>query len=837
MKRCAGWNCLVIATICAALGSVASAQKEIRADGSASPATVPERVSPAQAVVFEVNRPWLTAADWDSNTPPAAFGMQTIHEPGDAPAGHPRFSVVDANAKSLWVYRAGTPVDLQKYPILSIRYEAWNTNPNASYVLRLVHGTGGEDKTLMHVFKGSELVADGQQHELAKDLRELNAANSLLVIGVGLSSNEQGNASFDLLDLRLSAPPDAPNDAPPNEQAIPFLVVDLAGAPVRQARLTLDAERRNFARSARSRDDGTARVRPVGNESGKHMLRVEGEMLVPVELSGLEAPTDPSEPLKIVMQPASFYGGILHDDDGKAIPNATIMLRPVAQKQVDRVNLGLDQNVITDSRGRWTSPALPTDKEMFSIAISRRNAGGATEVRDTLPQEVRLAATTLDDLRKQISDADGGVAYAPASEMKPRAQAIAAASAPASAPALEVSRGKATSRPVTIQTADDTSITGGLVNLHDDQLTVAIKSNEQKTIPLRDVLEMTFQPSSTTTPAPKPTTGPVNLKDARVQLANGDRLNASVLGWADQRVVVQPAVNPSAKLQLPVNQLAELWCGTSDQVKKAAALKEQAGLEDIAFAAKEDQVLAVHGVAAGIDGDSLSFRFGGQDRKIALNRLVGVIFARQDLLTESALEQIIALPADQTISGAIVSMDASNVTLRSRWGDTIPLPLDLVSKITCRNGRVVYLSDLKPASVEQVPYFDRMLTYRADQSLDGKSLVLSDGTYRHGIAVHSRCVLGYDLGGKYDEFRCKVGFQQPEGKLGEAVVRVLGDGKMLFEKSDARGDHPPFEISAKLVGVQRLTLEVDFGKGQDVGDRVIWANARVLRAATAAGNN
>src|SRR5207248_1882382 len=161
----------------------------------------------------------------------------------------------------------------------------------------------------------------------------------------------------------------------------------------------------------------------------------EGEMLVAVELSGIEAPTDPSEPLKIVMQPASFYGGILRDDDGKAISNATITVRPVAQKQVDGVNLALDQNIIADSRGRWTSPPLPTDKEMFTIGISHRSAGGATELRQTLPQEVRLAATTLDDLRKQISDADGGVAYAPATESKPQAQAVAAASAPdASAP-------------------------------------------------------------------------------------------------------------------------------------------------------------------------------------------------------------------------------------------------------------------------------------------------------------------------------------------------------------------------------------------------------------------
>ena len=36
--------------------------------------------------------------------------------------------------------------------------------------------------------------------------------------------------------------------------------------------------------------------------------------------------------------------------------------------------------------------------------------------------------------------------------------------------------------------------------------------------------------------------------------------------------------------------------------------------------------------------------------------------------------------------------------------------------------------------------------------------------------------------------------------------------------------------SLKIAGVQRLTLEVDFGKNEDTGDRVVWANPRVLRA-------
>jgi hypothetical protein len=158
-----------------------------------------------------------------------------------------------------------------------------------------------------------------------------------------------------------------------------------------------------------------------------------------------------------------------------------------------------------------------------------------------------------------------------------------------------------------------------------------------------------------------------------------------------------------------------------------------------------------------------------------------------------------------------------------------------VTRIRSVNGRLTYLSDLKPATVDQVPYFDRMLPYQVNRSLTGGKLKLSDGEYPRGIAVHSRTVLTYDLAGQYEEFKTKVGFQQPEGKLGRCTIRVRGDDKTLYEDLDARGDAPkPADLSLKIPGVQRLTLEVDFGQSEDTGDRVVWANSRVLRAAAAA---
>src|ERR1019366_4267583 len=81
-----------------------------------------------------------------------------------------------------------------------------------------------------------------------------------------------------------------------------------------------------------------------------------------------------------------------------------------------------------------------------------------------------------------------------------------------------------------------------------------------------------------------------------------------------------------------------------------------------------------------------------------------------------------------------------------------------ITTIDFVNGRVSSLCDLKPKTVEQTPYFSRVIPYRIDHSLTGGPLVLQDGSINRGIAVHSRCVLSYELTGDVDRFKTKLGF-------------------------------------------------------------------------------
>jgi len=187
------------------------------------------------------------------------------------------------------------------------------------------------------------------------------------------------------------------------------------------------------------------------------------------------------------------------------------------------------------------------------------------------------------------------------------------------------------------------------------------------------------------------------------------------------------------------------------------------------------------------------------------------------------------LLSGERVSGHWRGLDDGAIVLQPLWGGELRIALDKLEKITMRNGRLLYLTDLAPAAVEMVPYFDRVWPHRINTSLGGKPLQLIDAKPARGIAVHSRTVLHYDIAGPYERFRSKLGFQQPEGKQGNVDVRVLGDGKTLFEQRGVRGDQPSIDIDVAITGVSRLSLEVDFGEHHDVADRVVWADPRLLR--------
>jgi len=290
-----------------------------------------------------------------------------------------------------------------------------------------------------------------------------------------------------------------------------------------------------------------------------------------------------------------------------------------------------------------------------------------------------------------------------------------------------------------------------------------------------------------------------------------------------------------AELKLPTVALRGLafeGVGSPTGRQQFEAKLAEPAAEDTAVVVGRDQAISqVTGTAHSLMAGKLGFTFEGQDRSINQARLVGLVFAAQPRKgSQAAPYQLVTLLSGDVLAGTWTSLNDAELTLDTTWGGKLALARATVGKIAFRNGKVAYLSDLEPETVEEVAYFGRLMNYRRDQALDGSPLKLANKPVAKGLAVHSRSVLTYALAGEYQSFKCLVGFDESARGRGRVVCRVLGDGKELFAESDLKATAEPKPIEVEIAGVKQLSLEVDFGAAEDTGDRVIWAEPRVFRA-------
>jgi hypothetical protein len=164
-------------------------------------------------------------------------------------------------------------------------------------------------------------------------------------------------------------------------------------------------------------------------------------------------------------------------------------------------------------------------------------------------------------------------------------------------------------------------------------------------------------------------------------------------------------------------------------------------------------------------------------------------------------------------------------------------PLAAVARLDFSRGKVVYLSDLKPDSVQWVPFFGmgRELPTRAawyaprqDQNLQSGPLQIDGKRYAKGLAMHSRTELVYRLADRYRRFVAVVGIDDTARPRGNVRLVISGDDRVLFEAVVAGTDVPkPIELD--MTGVRRLSILADFGDDLDVGDHLDLCEARLLK--------
>ena len=241
-------------------------------------------------------------------------------------------------------------------------------------------------------------------------------------------------------------------------------------------------------------------------------------------------------------------------------------------------------------------------------------------------------------------------------------------------------------------------------------------------------------------------------------------------------------------------------------------------------------VRSVSGKVTSLDDTTLTFMFRGEERTITRDRIVGLVFKHDSRPAplQPGMHQMLLLQGGQSLPCKVNSID-KHVTFELLGGGKATPPREAVRAIRIENGRRIDLTRLKPNAEEAIPYFGLKLPHKVNTDFSGKPIKLYDEkTYERGLAVHSKSRLHYKLKPNCERFQAKLGLLNPGGKLGNITARVLGDGKVLWEQDNITAQSGVVDVDVPLELVERLVLEIDFGEGQNVGDRAAWVAPRLI---------
>ena len=302
--------------------------------------------------------------------------------------------------------------------------------------------------------------------------------------------------------------------------------------------------------------------------------------------------------------------------------------------------------------------------------------------------------------------------------------------------------------------------------------------------------------------------------------------------WTPDKLVINvPLAGQTHPVEAPVEMLHEIWTTPVVlQELKVDRAQEPASLDSVYVKGPDGKTIQrVSGKSFGREGDSLQFEHEGEKRSLKMDRVVGVVFHSRRAAPLSSPGLLTVSGGHQFPGELVQAKRHDKVVFQTLWGQEMTWPYDRVVRLDVRNGRSQWLADLQPSSEELIPFFDRTLTWTSNKALGGAPLQIEEKVYSSGICVHSKTVLTYDLHGEYNQFQSDLGLQHDTGSLGNVDVWVLLDGKEIYQKTGLNQAAGKQAVSVDLTGGQTLTLEVDFGEDQDVGDHVTWGDAKLRK--------
>jgi hypothetical protein len=287
-------------------------------------------------------------------------------------------------------------------------------------------------------------------------------------------------------------------------------------------------------------------------------------------------------------------------------------------------------------------------------------------------------------------------------------------------------------------------------------------AGKEGTLQAADVVEIVLnggRAGATSKPAPD---------DIEITLTSGDVLFGKVGAKSEEGVqLISPAFSdPLVKF----GQIRALVF-TANRANLPLRLPDKADAVDIIFTQTGDRA---EGTVLSISKAGVVYKSKRLETEITVpvEKMAGVWMIELESPPKEPISlHATVLTADgSSIRGEIQSLKEGALTLKDFYGTVHKIPANLLSGIYMKNGRVVYLSDMKPTVVDEDANYirgakrspsDLDFPFQRDRNARGGKLVVGGVEHRKGVGVRARSMLAYDLAGGFKRFQSMLGWMRP----------------------------------------------------------------------------
>jgi len=376
-----------------------------------------------------------------------------------------------------------------------------------------------------------------------------------------------------------------------------------------------------------------------------------------------------------------------------------------------------------------------------------------------------------------------------------------------------------------LTTLDGKKSTGDIVSIDDKQVVFKAKGgNETFELTKLSAIDISARSSDT----------PIGTKCLEVELVDGSQFRCAEFKIKNKTAILT-LLSPKITVELPASLLLYMVRDLSDPKinQTFRGILSKRGKRDIWIIQKGEALDGVNGTFGDGDakGETINFEFEatGEKQNIQMKRIYGMIFNPPPIVVAATVCRVTDGGKNVLYAKSLTVTEKNGLTVETITGLKVEYPsIDSVAKLDFSAGSMLYLSNLDPIKVEQSSTEGVPEPYRRDRNLDNDELSINRTKYPKGISLHSRTVLTYDLGGKFNQFQAIAGVDDcVEGGESKATLTIEADFKPIFKEVIKKGEMPK-SLNLTVLNVKQLRITV-YSEFLDLGNQVDLVDAKLLK--------